>query len=90
VGKRAATPEGGAVVIDITGGVTRHIVCEVTGGRAGVVASPTAEPLATITLDTEAFLVLATGRRTHEQVEAGVTGDAELAARVLGAMNMMI
>ncbi|MEN9823713.1 MAG: hypothetical protein RLZ04_2139, partial [Actinomycetota bacterium] len=55
-----------------------------------VVASPTAEPLATITLDTEAFLVLATGRRTHEQVEAGVTGDAELAARVLGAMNMMI
>lgn len=90
VGKRAATPEGGAVVIDITGGVTRHIVCEVTGGRAAVVGSPTAEPLATITLDTEAFLVLATGRRTHEQVEAGVTGDAELAARVLGAMNMMI
>ena len=50
VGKRAATPEGGAVVIDITGGVTRHIVCEVAGGRAAVVATPTAAPLATITL----------------------------------------
>ncbi len=34
VGKRAATPEGGAVVIDITGDVSRHVVCEVIG-RAG-------------------------------------------------------
>lgn len=90
VGKRAATPEGGAVVIDITGGVTRHIVCEVTGGRAALVGSPSNEPLATITLDTEAFLVLATGRRSADDVTAGVSGDTELAGRVLGAMNMMI
>ena len=32
VGKRAATPEGRAVVVDIAGGVERHIVCEVTTG----------------------------------------------------------
>src|SRR6185295_5947606 len=62
VGKRAATPEGGAVVIDITGDVSRHVVCEVTGGRAAIVAAATSEPLATITLDSEAFVVLATGR----------------------------
>ena len=63
VGKRAATPEGGAVVIDITGGVSRHVVCEVKGGRAAIVDAPPLEPLATIALDSETFIVLATGRR---------------------------
>jgi len=90
VGKRAATPEGGAVVLEIGDGVERRVVCEVTGGRASLVDAPTTEPLATISLDTESFLVLATGRRTADQVTASVTGDADLAARILGAMNMMI
>lgn len=90
VGKRAATPEGGAVVIDITGGVTRHLVCEVTGGRAALVAAPTNPPLCTITLDTEAFLVLATGRRRSDDVQASVQGDSSLGAAVLGNFNMMI
>jgi len=90
VGKRAATPEGGAVVIDITGGVTRHLVCEVTGGRAALVDSPSNPPLCTITLDTEAFVVLATGRRGADGVTATVQGDQALAAAVLGNFNMMI
>lgn len=90
VGKRAATPDGGAVVIDITGGVTRHIVCEVAGGRASIVGASSSDPLTTITLDTDAFVVLATGRRTSSQVEAAIAGDTDLAARVLGSMNMMI
>lgn len=90
VGKRAGTPEGGAVVIDITGGVQRHLVCEVHDGRAAIVGAPTHEPLCTITLDTEAFAALAMGRRTAAQVDATVTGDAELAAKVLGQFNMMI
>jgi uncharacterized protein (TIGR03083 family) len=90
VGKRAGTPEGGAVVIDITGGVQRHLVCEVREGRAALVATPTAAPLATITLDTEAFAVLATGRRTAAQVPADISGDTELAERVLAQFNMMI
>ena len=90
VGKRAATPEGRAVVIDIDGGVTRHVVCEVADGRAAIVSAPATEPIATIGLDTEAFLVLATGRRTAAQVTTRSSGDTELADRVLGAMNMMI
>lgn len=90
VGKRAATPEGGAVVIDITGGVQRHVVCEVRNGRAALVDGPTAAPLATITLDTEAFTVLAGGRRTSADVAAVVEGDPDLAARVLSQFNMMI
>jgi len=90
VGKRAATPEGGAVVIDITGGVQRHLVCEVRNGRAAMVESPAQEPLCTIRLDVESFIVLATGRRGPDAAAADVQGDTDLAARVLGQFNMMI
>lgn len=90
VGKRAGTPEGKAVVIDITGGVERHLVCEVRNGRAAMVEAPRGAPLCTITLDTEAFVVLAAGRRGPDAVAASVTGDTELAGRILGQFNMMI
>lgn len=90
VGKRAATPEGGAIAINITDGVERRLVCEVQSGRAGFVESPSAAPLATIGLTTEAFIVLAGGRRTSDRVEAKVSGDRELAQRVLSQFNMMI
>lgn len=90
VRKRAATPEGGAVVIDITDGVERHVVCEVQNARAAFVAKPSAPPLATIELATEAFIVLAAGRRTADQVTATVAGDEELGRLVLSKFNMMI
>lgn len=92
VGKRAATPEGGAVVIDITGDVSRHLVCEVTGGRAAIVATATLEPLATITLDAEAFIVMATGRRTATSIadRIDLAGDQLLGQRVVDNLNMMI
>ena len=92
VGKRAATPEGGAVVLDITGEVSRHLVCEVNGGRAAVVEAATHEPLATIRLDTEAFVVLANGRRNAkaiaERIELG--GDRSLGQRVVANLGTMI
>jgi uncharacterized protein (TIGR03083 family) len=92
VGKRAGTPEGASVVIDITGEVKRHVVCTVTGGRAAVVAEEPASPLAHITMDVETFGVLATGRRTADQMDSQVTyyGDAEHGRKVTGALNMMI
>ncbi|MEP7046529.1 MAG: maleylpyruvate isomerase family mycothiol-dependent enzyme [Ilumatobacteraceae bacterium] len=92
VGKRAATPEGRAVVLDITGDVSRHVVCEVTNGRAAIVQSATSEPLATIVLDSETFLVLATGRlpAAARLDRIAVTGDKDLANRLLDALNMMI
>lgn len=92
VGKRAATPEGGAVVLDITGAVSRHLVCEVTGGRAAIVETATREPLTTIRLDTEAFVMLATGRCSAESIEARIelTGDRALGQRVVDNLNMMI
>ena len=92
VGKRAATPEGGAVVIEITGGVNRHLVCEVAGGRAAIVASATAEPLAAIALDSETFIVLATGRRPAGSMSdrIALSGDQALGQRIVDNLNMMI
>ena len=92
VGKRAGTPDGASVVIDVTGDVTRHVVCTVAGGRAAVAADEPASPLAHITMDVETFVVLATGRATAEAMEARVTyvGDVEHGRKVTGALNMMI
>jgi uncharacterized protein (TIGR03083 family) len=92
VGKRAAAPDGAAVVLEITGGVPRHVVTEVHDGRAAVVREATATPLATIRMDTETFVVLAAGRREYADVAERVTidGDQDLGLRVLTQMNMMI
>jgi uncharacterized protein (TIGR03083 family) len=92
VGKRAATPEGGAVVVEITGGVNRQLVCEVAGGRAAIVSSATSEPLAGIVLDSETFIVLATGRRPAGAMSdrIGLSGDQALGQRIVDNLNMMI
>lgn len=90
VGKRAATPEGRAVVLSVTGGVQRTITCEVVGGRAAVVERPTAPPQCEIRLDVEAFVVLATGRRQPADVTVELAGDTRHAAAVLQQLNMMI
>jgi uncharacterized protein (TIGR03083 family) len=92
VGKRAATPEGGAVILDISGGVHRHVVCEVNGGRAAIVEAATHEPLATIRIDPEAFIILATGRRSVESIadRIAISGDESLGRRVVDNLNMMI
>lgn len=92
VGKRAATPEGRAVVMDLVGGVERHIVCEVNDGRAAIVDAAALDPLSTITLDSEVFIVLATGRRPASQVadRIDISGDVDLGQRIVDNLNMMI
>jgi uncharacterized protein (TIGR03083 family) len=92
VGKRAATPEGRAVAIVIAGDVNRRVVCEVNGGRAAFVAAAAADPVATVTLDSEAFVVLATGRCTAASIADRIelTGDQSLGQRVVDNLNMMI
>jgi uncharacterized protein (TIGR03083 family) len=91
VGKRAACPERGAVAVELTGPVSRRLVCEVTNGRAAFVDAPSAPALATITMDTETYVLLATGRRTASAIAdlIDISGDADLAARVLAGMNVM-
>ena len=92
VGKRVSTPEGRAVVIDIGGDINRHVVCEVVDGRAKIVQAPSTEPMAVVTLDAEAFLVLATGRCTAASLADRIrlAGDQSLGQRVVDNLNMMI
>lgn len=92
VGKRAGTPDGHSVIIDITGGVSRHIVCTVADGRASVTDVEPEAPLASITMDVETFLVLATGRRTADQMADRVSyaGDVNHGHKVTSALNLMI
>ena len=91
VGKRAACPEGSAVSIEMTGPIRRRFVCEVIEGRAAFVESPSAPPAAAVTMDTECYLALATGRRSANQLagEIAVSGDEDLVARVVGGLNVL-
>ena len=92
VGKRAGTPDGASVVIDITGGVQRHIICTVTGGRASVTDVEPEAPVTRLTMDTESFLILATGRRAADTMLGSVelAGDVALGNKIVTSLNMMI
>lgn len=92
IGKRAGTPEGGAVAVDITGPVERHLVYEIRDGRAAQVEGPTHPALATVTLDAEAFAILALGRRTAASMPDRIhlAGDEALGRRVVDQLSMMI
>jgi hypothetical protein len=97
VGKRASTPDGQSVVIDITadpvlGGIRRHIICTVANGRAALVDIEPEAPLCRLTMDTQTFLTLATGRRGAEQITNSIeySGDLNHGQKVVASMNMMI
>ena len=92
VGKRAGTPEGGTVVIAITGPVHRTIATTIIDGRAQIVPDVPASVFTTISMDSDTFLQLATGRATHTELASDISfdGDTELATRVVSQFNMMI
>lgn len=92
VGKRAATPEGGTVVVVINGAVNRTVATTVVEGRAQVSTEVPPTVLTTITMDSDVFLQLATGRATHVELGSGIAiaGDSELGTRVVSQFNMMI
>jgi len=89
VGKRAQTPEGGTVVIDITGPVTRRVVTTVVDGRAQIGVE--GNVLCTVRMDSDTFLQLAGGRAGHTEATGwSAEGDTALAERVVANFNMMI
>ena len=90
VGKRAGTPEGGAVVILVTGDVTRTITTTIVDGRGQVTDTVPANALCTISMDSDAFLQLATGRAPHTEIAYTIDGDNELGTKVVSQFNMMI
>lgn len=92
IGKRAQTPEGQCVVIRITGHVTRVIALTMIDGRAQMSNDETASSLCDISMESDVFLQLATGRAGYEELskEIQISGDTAHAERVLTQFNMMI
>jgi len=91
VGKRAGAPDGSVVAFSVTGPTIAHYIVEVSDRRAKVVDNPTASPTATLTVDTEAFNALLSGRWTADDALARgrlkLDGDTTLATTVAGAMG---
>lgn len=86
VGKRAQAPAGASVVLEVEG--HRPVAVQVSdSGRAERVEPPTGATVA-IRTDRESYLLLAGGRREPEPGRVSVTGDPDLAGRVLGAMGV--
>lgn len=92
IGKRAATAEGDAVTINLTGPVQRSLTYEVIGGRATQVDRPTKPAVATVRMDSDTFATLALGRRAAATFGARIVvdGDTELGQKVVDQLNMMI
>lgn len=85
LGKRVAPPPGTSVVWRVTGEVPLEVGA-IVGDDGRAAAEVADDPDTTLTLTTEAFTVLAAGRRTPDQVDAGVDGDETLGHAVLEAM----
>jgi uncharacterized protein (TIGR03083 family) len=94
VGKKAAVPDGSSVVFEILGPSARKLAVAVQGGRARPVEPVPKLPTAIVTLDQDAFTRLACGRADPEEVlasgEVTLSGDSDLACRVVSNMNFMI
>ena len=87
LGKRVAPPAGTSVAWRITGEVPMEIGAVV--GDDGRASSEVADdPTTTLTLTSEAFTVLAAGRRGLDQVDVAIDGDEELGRAVLRAMAL--
>jgi uncharacterized protein (TIGR03083 family) len=92
VGKRAATPEGDAVTIHITGPIERTLTYEVVDGRATQVDRPTKPAVSRVVFDSEVFATLALGRCGAPAFADRIIieGDTELGQKVVDQLNMMI
>ena len=92
VGKRAATPEGETVVLNVTGPVKRSLVVTVTNGRATVVPTRPPYVLAEVSMNSNTFVALACGRiagaDTRRRVD--LVGDSTVGLAVVDNFNMMI
>ena len=84
VGKRARAPQGHGVRFDIAGPIAFSRTIAV--GENGRAADTDDEPRTVIAMDSETFARLGGGRESAEEFDVRVTGDAELASRVLSSL----
>lgn len=88
VAKKAALPDGTTVGFDVQGRAGFRTAIAVGDGR-GSVASPDANPAATVTMDALTFLRLIGGRISRSEASVDIEGDRHVAATVLDAINVM-
>jgi uncharacterized protein (TIGR03083 family) len=87
LGKRVAAAPGTTVVLDLTGAQPQSIAATVgDDGRGAPLAAAPERPTARVSLDFEAWVVLAGGRRTAADVEVELAGDTGLARRVVESL----
>jgi uncharacterized protein (TIGR03083 family) len=83
--KRAGAAPGTTLVVEVEGSATAAFGVDERGKGVRLPVVPV-DPTVRIRLSRETFVLLAGGRRTPEDVTFEVTGDSDLAARVLSAM----
>lgn len=81
LGKRVAPPAGTSVRIELSDAAVSMGAAIGNDGRATSSTAP--EATATITLSSEAFIVLAGGRRSRDRVDAIIEGDQKLGEEIL-------
>lgn len=89
LGKRVRPPAGTTVRWQVTEPVPVDLAVLVgDDGRAHRLDGPVDGPVTTLTMDTEAFICLTTGRRGRDQLDIDVDGDEGLGHAVLDAMSV--
>lgn len=87
LGKKAGAAPGQSVRVVVTGEQPLDEAAVVgEDGRGARCAVVPEAPTATLEMDTETFVVRCTGRRDPEALDVAVSGDPDLAARVLTAL----
>ena len=90
VGKKVGAPDGTTVVYDVAGqGI---VSVGVDGGRAKVLSETPSDPTVSLSMDMETFNRLCCGRGDPAEVgkNVTVTGDAELAQKLIANSSFMI
>jgi uncharacterized protein (TIGR03083 family) len=94
VGKKAAASDGSTIVFEVLGPSARKLAVGVEDGRARPLVPVPELPTAILTLDQDVFTRLACGRADPAAVlaagEVTLSGDTDLARRVVESMNFMI
>jgi uncharacterized protein (TIGR03083 family) len=93
VGKRCGATDGTAVVVRMRGPLARTMTVSVEGGRARFADGAPVTPTVTLTMSTETYACLASGRWPAEEVlsdgRARIDGDQSLGRAVLGQLDVI-
>jgi uncharacterized protein (TIGR03083 family) len=94
VGRKAQSPDGTTIVIEVTGSAGRRLAIGVQNKRANLLDTLPASPTVSLSMDVETFTCLSCGRWEAEPaIEAGkvlMDGDQRLGKRIVEQMNIMI